>query len=162
MRNYLACMVLYVSANCSTLLHLYTDGLGMQQFWPLDDMGYPMPTMVLDGESVLPNLITFYSFAVALKKLFSMYLTPDDMILVNTFEETFGDIYPKGVWRELSNKASANIDRYVVALASFDGTVIYNNVPFCHIRYFISLLLVTDEITVHRIQKVFLVHRFFH
>ena len=51
------------------------------------------------------------------------------MILVNTFEEAFGDIYPKGVWRELGKKASSNIARYVVALASFIGTVIYSNVP---------------------------------
>jgi len=56
-------------------------------------MGYPKPPMVLD----------------------------DDMILVNTFEEAFGDIYPKGVWRELGKKASSNIARYVVALASFIG-----------------------------------------
>lgn len=43
------------------------------------------------------------------------------MILVNTFEETFGDTYPKGDWREFSEKASSNIGRYVVALASFSG-----------------------------------------
>uniref|UniRef100_A0ACD5Y3Z4 Uncharacterized protein n=1 Tax=Avena sativa TaxID=4498 RepID=A0ACD5Y3Z4_AVESA len=42
------------------------------------------------------------------------------MILVNTFEETFGDMHGEGVWREFSKKAS-NIDRNVVALASFNG-----------------------------------------
>ncbi|XP_066309198.1 uncharacterized protein [Miscanthus floridulus] len=44
----------------------------------------------------------------------------DGMTLVNTFEETFGDIYPKGVWREFSTKASS-IYHNVVALASFNG-----------------------------------------
>ncbi|XP_037452203.1 uncharacterized protein LOC119322788 isoform X1 [Triticum dicoccoides] len=43
------------------------------------------------------------------------------MILVNTFEETFGDTYPKGDWREFSEKASSKISCYVVALASFSG-----------------------------------------
>jgi hypothetical protein len=42
------------------------------------------------------------------------------MILVNTFEETFGDIHGEGVWRKFSKKAS-NISRNVVALASFNG-----------------------------------------
>ncbi|GJN36726.1 hypothetical protein PR202_gb25616 [Eleusine coracana subsp. coracana] len=42
------------------------------------------------------------------------------MILVHTFEETFGDIYGEGVWRKFSKKAS-NINRNVVALASFNG-----------------------------------------
>uniref|UniRef100_A0A0E0K7Q0 Peptidase S1 domain-containing protein n=1 Tax=Oryza punctata TaxID=4537 RepID=A0A0E0K7Q0_ORYPU len=45
----------------------------------------------------------------------------DGMILVNTFEETFGDIYGKGVWSKLSKKSCSNIDRSVVALASFDA-----------------------------------------
>ncbi|XP_047069414.1 uncharacterized protein LOC124677472 [Lolium rigidum] len=42
------------------------------------------------------------------------------MILANTFEETFGDIHGEGVWRKFSKKAS-NINRNVVALASFNG-----------------------------------------
>ncbi|CAM0147811.1 unnamed protein product [Urochloa decumbens] len=46
---------------------------------------------------------------------------PTTMLDVNTFEETFGDIYPNGVWREFSRKVSSNIDRYIVALASFNG-----------------------------------------
>uniref|UniRef100_A0ACD5UQ64 Uncharacterized protein n=1 Tax=Avena sativa TaxID=4498 RepID=A0ACD5UQ64_AVESA len=41
-------------------------------------------------------------------------------ILVNTFEETFGDIHGEGVWRTFSEGAS-NINRNVVALASFNG-----------------------------------------
>ncbi|WVZ82647.1 hypothetical protein U9M48_029891, partial [Paspalum notatum var. saurae] len=42
------------------------------------------------------------------------------MVLVNTFEETFGDIHGEGVWRKFSTRAS-NINRNVVALASFNG-----------------------------------------
>lgn len=41
------------------------------------------------------------------------------MVLVNTFEETFGDIFDQGVWSKLSTKA--NVDSTVVALASFTG-----------------------------------------
>lgn len=48
-------------------------------------------------------------------------MVDDGMILVNTFEETFGDAYPEGVWHEFSKSASSDIDRYVVALASFKG-----------------------------------------
>ncbi len=50
-----------------------------------------------------------------------MYLSPDGMILVNTFEETFGDLRGEGVWSKLSKKSCSNIDRSVVALASFSG-----------------------------------------
>ncbi|KAM0825679.1 hypothetical protein ACQ4PT_069416 [Festuca glaucescens] len=42
------------------------------------------------------------------------------MIFVNTFEETFGDVHGEGVWRKFSKRAS-NINRNVVALASFNG-----------------------------------------
>ena len=42
------------------------------------------------------------------------------MILANTFEETFGDTYDKGVWKKFNNGAS-NIRRNIVALASFNG-----------------------------------------
>jgi len=42
------------------------------------------------------------------------------MILANTFEETFGDTYDKGVWKKIINGAS-NIRRNIVALASFTG-----------------------------------------
>ncbi|CAM0147816.1 unnamed protein product [Urochloa decumbens] len=73
---------------------VYTHVLSKEQLGDLDSMGYPKPpTTMLD----------------------------DGTILVNTFEETFGDIYPKGVWREFSKKVSSNIDRYIVALASFNG-----------------------------------------
>ncbi|CAL5020076.1 unnamed protein product [Urochloa decumbens] len=52
-------------------------------------------------------------------------ISRDSVILVNTFEDTFGNIYDKrvrrGVWRELSGKAASSIVRNVVALASFNG-----------------------------------------
>lgn len=51
----------------------------------------------------------------------TLYLQPDGMILVNTFEEPFGDVCGKGVWNELSETASAFIQRNIVALASFSG-----------------------------------------
>ncbi|KAJ1287144.1 hypothetical protein BS78_03G407700 [Paspalum vaginatum] len=45
----------------------------------------------------------------------------DDIVLANTFEEPFGDIYGRGVWKELSEIAASNIHDSVVALASFNG-----------------------------------------
>jgi hypothetical protein len=57
------------------------------------------------------------------------------MILVNTFEEPFGDIHgkggnkhDKGVWTKLGGKAFSRINRSVVALASFNGDFIVT----CH------------------------------
>ncbi|KAF8700656.1 hypothetical protein HU200_034003 [Digitaria exilis] len=43
----------------------------------------------------------------------------DGMILVNTFEETFGDTHGEGVWTKFGEKAS-NLNDNVVALASFN------------------------------------------
>ncbi|TVU43765.1 hypothetical protein EJB05_10257, partial [Eragrostis curvula] len=43
------------------------------------------------------------------------------MILVNTFEEPFGDIHGKDVCSKLGEKAYSTINRSVVALASFNG-----------------------------------------
>jgi hypothetical protein len=48
-----------------------------------------------------------------------MYLPPAGLTSVNTFEDTFGDKWGTGVWREL--KKAPIINRSVVALASFDG-----------------------------------------
>ncbi|CAN6274066.1 unnamed protein product [Urochloa humidicola] len=48
----------------------------------------------------------------------------DSVILINNFEDTFGNIYDKygkGVWKKLSGKAASSIVRNVVALASFNG-----------------------------------------
>ncbi|KAJ1257915.1 hypothetical protein BS78_10G033100 [Paspalum vaginatum] len=47
-------------------------------------------------------------------------MTGAGMVLVNTFEETFGDIYGEGIWRKFS-KGASNINRNVVTLASFNG-----------------------------------------
>ncbi|KAL6853958.1 hypothetical protein ACP4OV_019987 [Aristida adscensionis] len=66
-----------------------------EQWRDLDPMGYPKkPTTMPDD---------------------------DDMMLVNTFEETFGDLQGQGVWSEFRKKVSSNIHRSVVALASFNG-----------------------------------------
>ncbi|CAL5063727.1 unnamed protein product [Urochloa decumbens] len=43
------------------------------------------------------------------------------MILVNSFEDRFGDIYGEGVWGKFSKRAAYTIDCNVVALASFNG-----------------------------------------
>lgn len=76
-----------------------------------------------DGESVLLNLLVITDLFLQLCCTTNnhIYLPSDDMLLVNTFEETFGDTYPEGDWHEFSKKGSSNIDRYVVALASFSG-----------------------------------------
>jgi hypothetical protein len=59
-----------------------------------------------------------------------MYISPACMILVNIFEETFGDIYGEGVWRKFGEKAS-NIKDNVVALASFNGDI----TMMCHLLF---------------------------
>uniref|UniRef100_K3YRG5 Uncharacterized protein n=1 Tax=Setaria italica TaxID=4555 RepID=K3YRG5_SETIT len=69
-------------------------GLHNKEQLDLDSMGYPkLPSTMLGAR----------------------------MILVNTFEETFGDMCGKGVWSKLSGKAAFSIRRNVVALASFNG-----------------------------------------
>ncbi|KAL6650115.1 hypothetical protein ACP70R_014339 [Stipagrostis hirtigluma subsp. patula] len=45
----------------------------------------------------------------------------DSVTLVNSFEDNFGYKRGEGVWSELSRKVSSNIDRNIVALASFNG-----------------------------------------
>jgi hypothetical protein len=49
-----------------------------------------------------------------------LYFQPD-CILVNSFEEPFGDTHDKGVWSELKETVATNIDENTVALASFNG-----------------------------------------
>ncbi|CAL4885840.1 unnamed protein product [Urochloa decumbens] len=71
----------------------HTDLLNQEQL-DLDSMGYPK----------LPPTIS-----------------PDSVILVNTFEDDFGNKYGEGVWRKLSGKAASSMVRNVVALASFNG-----------------------------------------
>lgn len=62
----------------------------------LDSLGYPKPSKTIVSEG---------------------------LVLVNTFEETFGDIYDsgKGVWSQLAEMGSHSLPRRVVALASFSG-----------------------------------------
>jgi hypothetical protein len=60
----------------------------------------------------------------------TMYLSPAGVILINTFEETFGDMHGEGVWRKFGEKAS-NINDNVVALASFNGDI----TMMCHLLF---------------------------
>ncbi|KAM3258738.1 hypothetical protein ACQJBY_050498 [Aegilops geniculata] len=62
----------------------------------LDSLGYPKPSSTVVSEG---------------------------LVLVNTFEETFGDVYDsgKGVWSQLTKMGSHSLPRRVVSLASFSG-----------------------------------------
>ncbi|CAL4945461.1 unnamed protein product [Urochloa decumbens] len=51
----------------------------------------------------------------------SISMLNDGMILINTFEDPFGDECGEGVWRELSETTSSIIHENIVALASFNG-----------------------------------------
>ena len=67
-------------------------------------------------------MVSFYGSALQLNTILIVIVNPSDgMILVNTFEETFGDVCGQGVWSELSKTTSSNLNRSVVALASFKG-----------------------------------------
>jgi len=67
------------------------DVLNEDPFWYLNSMGYP------------PKID----------------IPSDDLVLVNNFEDTFGDMYGGGVWSELSETVASDISRNVVSLASF-------------------------------------------
>ncbi|KAG2552356.1 hypothetical protein PVAP13_9KG423200 [Panicum virgatum] len=69
------------------------DVLNEDPFWYLNSMGYP------------PKID----------------IPSDDLVLVNNFEDTFGDMYGGGVWSELSETVASDISRNVVSLASFYG-----------------------------------------
>nr|CAB3503201.1 unnamed protein product [Digitaria exilis] len=74
------------------LFNVHGDFLNQEQL-DLDSMGYPILPSSMSGAG---------------------------MILVNSFEKRFGNLYGKGVWSKLGKRA-AIIDRNVVALASFNG-----------------------------------------
>jgi hypothetical protein len=61
-----------------------------------------------------------------------MYLQPGAMVLVNSFEETFGNTYDpsKGVWGALSETISKDLSRSVVSLASYHGELINSSILF--------------------------------
>jgi hypothetical protein len=80
-----------------------------------------------------------------------MRVQPDGMVLVNTFEEPFGDVYCEGVWSELSKKVSNTICRNVVALASFNGNLQYRaSYSFGTIFVFGHLQLIIFKIMICR------------
>ncbi|CAL4952604.1 unnamed protein product [Urochloa decumbens] len=67
------------------------------------------------------------------------------MVLVNTFEDTFGDTYDsgKGVWGVLSETISKDLSQSVVSLASYDGDA----------RFFASSGLVRNRRDESKIQE---------
>ncbi|TVU33935.1 hypothetical protein EJB05_15751 [Eragrostis curvula] len=81
-----------IAENSNSHPEVHGDFLDQEQL-DLDSMGYPkLPSSMLEA----------------------------GMILVNSFEEPFGDIYGEGVWTKFSRRASI-VNRNVVALASFSG-----------------------------------------
>ncbi|TVU11309.1 hypothetical protein EJB05_44885 [Eragrostis curvula] len=67
-----------------------------------------------------PPMMSQFGYSLGYPKP-SLYMKNRGMILVNSFEEPFGDMYPKGVWAEFRKRVASNIFRNVVALASFNG-----------------------------------------
>uniref|UniRef100_A0ACD5XQW9 Uncharacterized protein n=1 Tax=Avena sativa TaxID=4498 RepID=A0ACD5XQW9_AVESA len=67
----------------------------------------------------------------------------DGMVLVNSFEEPFGDEFGEGVWNALSKTTSGILERNIVALASFrvyaEGTLQHVN-----LHYNVALVSVKD------------------
>jgi small nuclear ribonucleoprotein (snRNP)-like protein len=70
------------------------DCADKEQFQDLYSLGYPIP---------------------------SRSMVNSGWVLVNTFEDTFGNVYPEGVWTSIRKRVSSEISRSVVALASFNG-----------------------------------------
>jgi hypothetical protein len=101
-----------------------------------EDLGYPKPSIsMLNGEPISVDiLVPFLQLCCILNNYHTSCLQPDGMILINTFEEPFGDEYGNGVWSELSGAVSSSIQENTVALASFNG----NFVVLCY--YFMIYL----------------------
>ncbi|TVU36955.1 hypothetical protein EJB05_18914, partial [Eragrostis curvula] len=68
--------------------------------------------------------------------------------LFNTIEEPFGDVFGQGVWRELSKKVSSNIQRNVVALASFHGETLFFACTCFAIKWNQSTIILTSATLV--------------
>ncbi|TVU11308.1 hypothetical protein EJB05_44884 [Eragrostis curvula] len=66
-----------------------------------------------------PPMMSQFGYSLGYPKP-SLYMKNRGMILVNSFEEPFGDMYPKGVWAEFRKRVASNIFRNVVALASLN------------------------------------------
>uniref|UniRef100_A0A453LPE0 Uncharacterized protein n=1 Tax=Aegilops tauschii subsp. strangulata TaxID=200361 RepID=A0A453LPE0_AEGTS len=95
---------------------VYKTGIEHSLFGDVDKMGYPkLPVTMLD----------------------------DGLVLVNTFEDTFGDVWGEGVWRELGKNAS-DISRIVVALASFNGEKMFSACTGFFIRWNGSTTILTS------------------
>ena len=89
-------------------------------------MGTLTPWVILSHQ-YLCRMVSDCKFVTHMRCLFcitdnyTIYPLPGNMVLVNTFEEIFGDTCGEGVWSELSETVSSNIQDNVVALASFSG-----------------------------------------
>ncbi|VAI36176.1 unnamed protein product [Triticum turgidum subsp. durum] len=95
---------------------VYKTGIEHSLFGDVDKMGYPkLPVTMLD----------------------------DGLVLVNTFEDTFGDVWGEGVWRELGKNAS-DISRIVVALASLNGEKMFSACTGFFIRWNGSTTILTS------------------
>lgn len=89
---------------------------------------------------------------------YTMCHLPGDMILINTFEEPFADIYPNGVWSIFKGDYST-MDQNVVSLASFKGD--YSNLPFT-ISYLLLVAYLIDKFMASRKYTVVCLHGVFY
>ena len=91
-------------------------------------MSYPKPSeATVSGELMLVSwsrVVLVYSILLATNNYCAVYHWTEGLKLVNTFEETFGDLYGsgKGAWSQLSKTVCQNLSRVVVSLASFSGS----------------------------------------
>nr|CAB3448537.1 unnamed protein product [Digitaria exilis] len=90
--------------------------LKVNRFGPIVEKSNSHPEATRLSASKFADLF----FSCTTNNYSTMHISPAGMILVNTFEDAFGDIHGEGVWRKFSTRAS-NINSNVVALASFNG-----------------------------------------
>lgn len=99
---------LFMLVSLDLVAPVHTNVLNKDQ--DLDSMGYPKPStkMLVGFLLILLHQAPYVS---------QSYGT----VLVNTFEDTFGDIYGEGIWSEFNKITRSSLNRNVVALASFKG-----------------------------------------
>ncbi|KAL6843936.1 hypothetical protein ACP4OV_026507 [Aristida adscensionis] len=117
-----------------TVAPIHGDGLNEDQSGDLEFLGYPERPKTMST----------------------------DWILVNGFEEPFGDTYDKGVWSELKETVANNIHENIVALASFNEKRIEVLLPskkraagtlqHYSLHYNIALVSVNDKCPSHPIK----------
>ncbi|CAM0948918.1 unnamed protein product [Alopecurus aequalis] len=85
---------------------------------PLEDIKFSAPSN--SSKETVRNCLNKYQSG-DLESLGYPKPSNDGMILVNTFEEPFGDVCGEGVWRELTETTCDILKGNIVALASFCG-----------------------------------------